>query len=173
MVRARHSVRNFEATPVEGDLIRNAVDLALRAPSVCNRQAWRVYALTSSDAIARALTAQNGNSGFGHQLQMLLVVACDLTRFLTIGERNQGWIDGGMFSMMLVLALHSHGLGTCCLNLSLDCQQDMRLREVVPIADHESPVMMIAVGHMPESLSVAQSRRRPVADVLTWVGETA
>ena len=171
-LRSRHSIRHFSSEPVSPDLIVEAVSLAQSTPSVCNRQGWKVYAINTPAAIARALAVQNGNDGFGHQLNTVLVVTCDLTRLLTIGERNQGWIDGGMFCMTLVLALHSRGLGTCCLNLSLDHEQDIELRKAVPIALHESPVMMIAVGHLPETLSVAQSARRPLAEVLTWVTDT-
>jgi nitroreductase len=156
-MHSRHSIRQFSNRTVSQDLVVECVSLAQRTPSVCNRQDWHVYAINEPDAITRALAVQNGNAGFGHQLNTVLAVTSDLTRLLTIGERNQGWIDGGMFCMSLVLALHSKGLGTCCLNLSLDYKQDIEFRKAVPISSHESPLMLIAVGHIPESLTVAQS----------------
>jgi nitroreductase len=83
-------------------------------------------------------------------------------------ERNEIWVDGGMFSMSLVYALHSLGLGTCCLNLCQNASEENRLRALVGITPHHSPVMMIAVGNIPETLSVAHSQRKLVKEVLTW-----
>src|SRR3546814_20513526 len=86
-----------------------AVELALHSPSVCNRQASYVYCLQSREIIDRALSLQNGNRGFGHEIPCLLILCTDLSAFDTAGERYQHWIDGGMFSMSLVWALHALG----------------------------------------------------------------
>ena len=97
---------------------------------------------------------------------MLLLVTTDLTQFVTVGERNQCWIDGGMFAASLVYALHSLGLGTCCLNCSNDMAADRSLRIAAGIPDSEAVITMIGVGHLPDRLAVAQSPRRQVQDVL-------
>ena len=49
---------------------------------------------------------------------MLLIIAMDLKAFVPAHERYQHWIDGGMFSMSIIYALHSLGLSSCCLNWS-------------------------------------------------------
>lgn len=158
----RHSLRDFSNTSVEMGVIKRAIELALKTPSVCNRQAWHVYYAHTREAIDRSLSFQNGNSGFGHEIQTLLIVTINLKAFDTAGERNQGWVDGGMFAMSIIYALHSLGVGSCCLNWSKTPSDDRRMRKAVPIAKHHSIVMMIGVGYPKDQVKVCASPRRPV-----------
>ena len=121
-----------------------------------------MYCLDSRSSIDMALRYQNGNSGFGHEIPCLLVVTADLRAFVGSGERNQHWIDGGMFSMSLVLAFHSIGLSTCCLNWSKGPADDLKFRIATGISKHHSIVMLIAVGYPRENIKVCASSRRPV-----------
>jgi nitroreductase len=140
--------------------------MAQKTPSVCNRQSSKVYVFSKAEDKQKVLSYQNGNRGFGDQASKVLIVTSNLEHFVSAGERNQCWVDGGMFSMSLVYALHSLGLGTCCLNWSVERQADQELRQVAGISDAEAVMMMIAVGHLPETLKVAQSPRKPLRDVL-------
>ena len=45
----RHSVREFAETPVTVEEIMNAVRVAMRTPSVCNRQPTRVHIITDAE----------------------------------------------------------------------------------------------------------------------------
>lgn len=58
-VERRISVRAFKPDPVAGEVVRDILELAARAPSGGNLQPWRVYAL-SGDPLAtfKALAAQ-------------------------------------------------------------------------------------------------------------------
>ncbi len=167
-VQHRHSIRNFASDPVDLGLIEKAVRLAQRAPSVCNRQAGRAHIYTDKARIAELLRFQSGNRGFGHVVPVLLVITADLQAFASPGERFQGWIDGGLFAMSLIFGLHAQGLGTCCLNWSVTMDVDKPMRKAADIADNELVIMMLAVGPLPETLSVAQSPRKPIEDVLVF-----
>ena len=169
---ARHSVRVFAPDAVSHELIERAVSIAQKAPSVCNRQAWRVYGLTDPEAIRSALTCQNGNAGFGDQIPCLLLVTCDNSVMLFNYERNQIWIDGGLFSMTLVYALQSVGLGSCCLNLCIPWSVEKRLGALYRLPPSERPIMMIAAGHLPERLFVARSQRKALSAALEWSDQT-
>lgn len=157
---ARHSIRQFAPRAVDLDLIRAAVAMAAHSPSVCNRQAGQVYVLDDPVIRAQALALQNGNRGFGHQAGTILVVTTRLDCFLTVGERYQPWIDGGLFAMSLIYALHSLGLGTCCLNWSVEPAADQALKAATGIPDDQCVIFLLAVGHLPERLRVTQSPRR-------------
>lgn len=163
---SRHSIRHFSDEEVDYSLIERAVYLASKTPTVCNRQSLRVYAYPDPEDRKRVLACQMGNSGFGDQIKVALVVTADSRTFFSVGERNQGWIDGGLFSMSLIYALHSLGLGSCCLNWSVEKENDKALRTVTGIPEAEMVIMMIGVGALPESLLVAQSPRRPVSELL-------
>jgi len=163
---SRYSVRQFSSEDVDLNLIQEAVVMAQKTPSVCNRQSAKVYVFSREEDKQKVLSYQNGNRGFGEQINKVLIITSDLQHFTTAGERNQCWIDGGMFSMSLVYALHSLGLGSCCLNWSVQHYVDRELRRVAGIPDSEAVMMMIGVGHLPEKLKVAQSPRKDLSEVL-------
>ncbi|VEP13842.1 conserved hypothetical protein [Hyella patelloides LEGE 07179] len=164
--QSRYSIRHFAPDEVDIQLIEQAVRMAQKTPSVCNRQSSQVYVFSKDEDKRKVLSYQNGNRGFGEQVSKVLVVVSDLENFTKIGERNQCWIDGGMYAMSLVYALHSLGLGTCCLNWSVERYVDRAFKKATGIKDSESVIMMIAVGHLPEELNVAQSPRKNVHEVL-------
>lgn len=164
---SRFSVRDFDSKAVSSEDIEKAISLALNTPSVCNRQASFVYSLNTRAEIDRALSLQNGNRGFGHEIPCLLILCTDLSAFDTAGERYQHWIDGGMFSMSIIWALHSLGLASCCLNWSKGPLDDMNLRKLIKIKGEHTVLMMLAVGAPRENLKVCYSARRPVGDFYT------
>jgi len=161
---SRHSVRDFDAEPVSQTVLDHAVELAINTPSVCNRQAWNVRYFHAPETID-VLRFQNGNSGFGDKVPAVALITVDARMFAGPGERNQGWIDGGLFAMSLVWALHGLGLDTCMLNMSLRNSQVDDLRKAIGLQDHELVIMMIAVGHGREGHRVTRSPRRTVAEV--------
>jgi len=163
--RSRYSIRNFTPETVDSGLIEKAVGIAQKTPSVCNRQTSRVHILRGAKK-GRILEIQMGSRGFGECIDVVLVMTSDRRAFTTVGERNQCWVDSGMFAMSVIYALHSLGLGTCCLNWSLTSDRDQQARQVFSIDDSEAISMIIAVGHIPETLKVAASPRLPVAEVM-------
>jgi len=163
---SRHSIRNFAPGEVDPELVRSAVRMAQRAPSVCNRQSAKVYVLRDEEEKRQALALQGGNRGFGDQADVVMIVTSDVTHFVSPGERNQCWIDGGLFAMSLVYALHSLGLGTCCLNWAKRRHVDRELKAATGIPESEAVIMMLAVGRLPDSLHVAQSPRKRLEEVL-------
>ena len=165
-MEARHSVRQYADRPVDPIQIENAVRAAHQSPSSCNRQTCKVYAFTDKAAIARVLSFQSGHRGFGEQLGGLAVITTDIRHWGTVGERNQGWVDGGMFAMTLALGLHAEGLGACMLNWSETRDVDTAMRAHVGIPDHELVITMLGFGHMPDRFKVPRSQRKPLDEVL-------
>ena len=161
---SRFSVRDFDSKEISNEDVERAIKLALKSPSVCNRRASFVYCIYSRAKIDSALSLQNGNRGFGHQIPCLLILCSDISAFDTHGERYQQWIDGGMFSMSIVWALHSLGIGSCCLNWSKGPLDDVKLRRLMNIKDEHTILMMLAVGLPREDLKACYSARLPVAD---------
>jgi nitroreductase len=163
---ARHSVRQYADRPVDPAVIARAVRAAQQAPSVCNRQACRVYAFTEAGDKARVLSYQSGNRGFGHEIGVVMVVTANMAHMNLIGERYQHWIDGGLFAMTLALAYHAQGLGTCMLNWSVTKEIDQAMRRCVGIPDNEAVITMMGAGHLKDEFRVPRSQRKPIEDVL-------
>lgn len=163
---SRYSIRTFDNGEVSIDLIKKAVKIAQKTPSVCNRQSSRVY-VYDDEMKNKVLKYQNGNAGFGEDASKILIVTQELMDFRGVIERNQCFIDGGMYAMTLIYALHSLGVGTCPLNLSITNDVEKKLKKVAGIGDSEVPIMMIAVGNLPDVLMVAASPRRDPEKVIS------
>lgn len=165
-IQTRSSIRDYAQTPISETEIAEVVNIASATPSVCNRQGVRVHATTDPSVIKAALGYQNGNRSFGEAVPGLFIVTTDLTIFANSSERNQAFIDGGLFSMTLMLALHAHGFGSCPLNWSASYRQDRALRAAVTIPEHEVVIMMISFGKLTADYKAAGSRRYPIDHVL-------
>lgn len=168
---SRMSVRDYTDEVISTEVVKRAIKLASKTPSVCNRQAWHVYHIDQPSQIQRCLSVQNGNSGFSNVIHNLFLVAVNLKAFTHAGERHQHWIDGGMFAMSLVYAFHSLGIATCCLNWSKGPLGDLKLRGLHPIKSEHSIVMMIAAGVPKDRLVVCESPRGPVHQYYTHIDE--
>lgn len=165
VVYGRRSVREFTADPVRDEDIRAAVQIAMQAPSVCNRQAARVHLFEDPKAIKAALDIQGGFGGYQMPPRLLLVTS-DLTAFLFAAERNQPFIDGGLFMMNLLLGLQQMGLGSCSLNTAMNAERENAIRKILGIPDTEVFIAFVATGHYDGSILTPQSRRIPVDEVL-------
>lgn len=164
----RHAVREFASTPVTIEEIRQAVDLARTAPSVCNRQPARIHVTCNQEVIERALRIQGGFSGYPTPPALILVTA-DNQAFLFPTERNEGFVDGGLFAMQLLMSLESEGLAACPLNTMMSTKNENITRELMQVPDNEFLVMYIAVGHFPETLNLCRSTRLPVSMIMSTV----
>lgn len=168
LVSSRYSIRNFSGEKVSDEDVRQAITLAQKSPSVCNRQSSRVYIVSNLSQKNALLRLQTGNRGFGEFADKILIVTTDLSCFHGSQERNQCFIDGGLFAMSLLYAIHNRGIGACCLNWSASRSQDYSLRELKIIEASENVIMLIAVGHLPKNVTVARSMRRPLDEIIRW-----
>jgi nitroreductase len=163
----RRSIREFTSEPVSDADIRAAVRIAMQAPSVCNRQSWRVRVFDDQVRMQAALDLQGGFRGYAMPPRLLLVTS-DLTAFLMAVERNQPFIDGGLFLMMLMLGLEQMGLGSCPLNTAMSKDREDSIRKILKIPDSEVFIAFLAVGHYEATVLVPKSTRIPVNEVLQY-----
>lgn len=164
-LKCRHSVRNFSSVPVDDELIFKAIDFSRNTPSVCNRQGWFVHYFNDKLKIKELLSFQNGNAGFTDSIDKLLIVTCT-TKAFTRYEHNQLFIDGGLYSMNVMLSLHALGLGSCPLNTCMPWLAENRIKNRAGIDKDERLIMMIAVGNLLDEFSVAQSEKYPVENII-------
>lgn len=158
--RSRHSVRNFSDEEIPIQRLIDSIDLAQSAPSACNRQSTRVHIITNKTDISNILAIQNGNRGFGHLANKLLIITYFVPNYGSVKERNLGYIDTGFFSMNLLYALHYNQIAACTLNWCDSPKDNVSLRSIVHIEENEKVSILIACGNAPEhSFKVAMSRR--------------
>ncbi|HOW51075.1 MAG TPA: nitroreductase family protein [bacterium] len=163
---SRHSIRNFSDAEVEVESIKKAISLARNAPSSCNRQSPRAYIIQDKELIGKVLSLQNGNRGFGHLANKLVVVTAEQGVYNSIKERHSAWIDGGMFAMNLLYALHFHRIGACTLNCYFSPSAEDRVRALCGIPRSEVLVVIIALGAVPEKFRIPLSKRLSVDEIM-------
>lgn len=165
---SRASIRAFEPGKIpDSSIVERCIQNAMQSPSVCNRQTWRTH-LFQGEQIAPLLALQNGNRGFGHTVPILILVTVDMRFFCGAEERFQPWIEGGIFSMALMLALHASGLASVPLNWSVKNSTDRKMREISDIPDHERSIMFIGCGYPQDSSTAAKSARRLASEIMRW-----
>lgn len=168
LFQTRRSVRDFADQEVDEALLLRAAELAGSSPSVCNRSPWRLRYYRGSEA-QEVLEYQNGNGGFRSTVPAAALVSVELGWFAGPRERNQAFIEGGIFATSLMLALHGSGLDTCMLNLSQTTEEADRLRRAIGMPASEAPIMMLAIGYGREGHRVARSPRRSMEEIVRHI----
>lgn len=166
---SRYSLREFSNQIVDESEIKKAIKLAMKTPSVCNRQEWHIYHTSDEDVKQTALSYQSGNKPFGKNIPNLLIVTTDLNAFFSSNERYQNWIDGGLISMSIIYALHSLGIASCPLNWSQFPSVDIAFRKKIKIKSNHNIIMFIAAGYPKESNQVCSSDRKNVDDIYSKI----
>jgi nitroreductase len=162
---SRHSLRNFVGKVKDEDIFA-AIEIAQNSPSACNRQPTRVHVVGSQDLKSGILELQGGNRGFGHLADKVLIVSVELFGYRGISERNGLFVDGGLFAMNLIYALHSYKIGTCALNWSCSPEKDILLRDIIQIPKSQTVIMMIACGGVPDNFKLTYSKRNGTKTVV-------
>ena len=164
-VKSRFSVRDFDESDLSIEKIKLAVNIAKHAPSVCNRQSWKANVYTQNEQILKLLKLQGGNNGFTENINKLVIVTTN-TKSFTIMESNQVFIDGGIFSMNLVLAFHSLSIGACCLNTCFPYTKEKMVKKTAEIPENERLIMMIGIGNLKDTYKVAISNKKDLQEVI-------
>ncbi len=163
----RHSVRDYAKDKVDHDKVKNALSIASKTPSVCNRQPWHVYLTYDIELINKLLDLQHGIRNMANNVSGLIVV-CSNNNYLAAGrERNQGFSDAGMYSMSLLYALEYENIAACPLNANFSLQTDKKIRKIMNIPKNQNVVMFITIGEFKSSYEVPVSQRDPLENYLT------
>lgn len=160
LLYSRHSIRYFSNEPVSKELIEKALTLAQRTPSACNRQGWLTHVFTGEKSI-ELIKWQGGSRGFEDEIKYSILVTANLKAFLSY-EIHQAYVDGGLYAMNLINALHALGLGTIPLSCGFDNKKLKTLAQF-GIPENEVPILIIGTGHMMPEFNVALSERKDIS----------
>jgi nitroreductase len=165
-VRSRHSIRNFTETRIDLENIKRAVELANHCPSACNRQSSKVYLINMQQDVDAILKIQQGVLATADKIHQLLVVTSNRNYFFTSGERNQLFVDGGIFLESLLLSLHNEQVGSCTLHWSLNNHHDKEISSILGLSKSEKVIALIAIGNIENDFKVPFSHRKEIDELL-------
>jgi len=154
---SRFAIRDFSNIPVDISEIYKAIEMSQKTPSACNRQPWHVY-IYKGEKKKQILEWQHGSMGFGDEIDTALLVCCNTESYF-MGESTLPYVDGGLYAMTLIYALHSLGLGTIPLTMGLMPSKLKEIYKIGNIHENEVPVLLIGVGNLKDSFNVALSHR--------------
>ncbi len=167
---SRHSVREFLSKPVEEADIKKAVETAVLSPSACNRQMCKVYYVSDKVKAKKIIEKGQGFGGFEKDTINPIVITFDVNANYFVGERNQGWFNAGLFSMNLVNALHSQGIGSCFCQFGNSSKDEEEIKSLLGIPKSERIAVLIAAGYYCDKCMIPYSPRKGLEDVFRIVG---
>jgi len=161
---SRHTSRHYEGV-VDIGRVKAAVQLAMTAPSACNRQFVKVYCVSNHETRDKLLSLQNGNRGFGSDADKLLVITADLSGNRWAEERNDIYTNAGIFAMNLCYALHYNKVSHCILNWSVSPENDTAAHRLLHVPDNEVMILILFCGNAPDKFMIAMSPRKSIDDI--------
>src|SRR5690606_15486267 len=135
-----------------------------------NRQAAKVKLIEDKNKIQEILKIQGGFNGFIESVNQLLILTIDRQYFYTVGERNQFYIDGGIYLMNLLYSLHIYEIAACPANWGKDIESENELNKIVQIPKSEKIMCLIPIGRANATIATTLSYRRSAEEVLTVIG---
>lgn len=192
LMRTRHSVRDYDPTPVPAEIIAACIEAAGTAPSGANQQPWHFVAISDPAMKAKVRDAAEAeerrfyDGGGGDEwLAALEPIGTDASKpHLTIapwlivifaarwGVRNGEKVKHyyvpesvGIATGMLITALHQAGLS--CLTHTPNPMKF--LNDLCGRPDNEKPVMILAVGHPAAAATVpaVAKKKKPLSEIMT------
>lgn len=160
LLYSRHSIRYFKDQQPSKESLEQALELASRTPSACNRQAWHTHIYFGDDA-HELLQMQGGCNGFSDDIPCCVVVTADMKGFLS-HEPFQCFIDGGLYAQNLINALHFVGLGAIPLSCGFFSSQLLDIQKRYDIPKNEVMIVIIGTGITYDEMKIAVSARKSV-----------
>ena len=168
-VKTRHSVRNFNKKKLERKDIEYCIKSAILSPSACNRQMIKIYYIADERKKKELEKLIMGLSGFNKENVNLFVITFDISAFTFYGERNQGYLNAGLFSMNLVNAMHFRGIGSCFLQWGNTNREETKIKQLLSIPKNERIAIVIGAGYYTDKNLIAKSARKKIEEIYTKI----
>lgn len=165
-VASRHSTRRYTNCKVADEVLDEAVHLAMLSPSACNRQMVRLHVIDDPQGKRLLYDTLHGTGGVDYENCRIGLITYDSRSLEFYGERNQGYLNAGLFAMTLVYALHWKGVGACLLQFGNTAAEERALIRNLGIPDYERAAVGISLGYLEPCDVVPASVRRNVTEVL-------
>lgn len=162
LVKQRRSVRWFDNRAVDRDLIDKAILAANQSPSACNRQPYEFRVFDEPELVNKISSIPMGTKGYASNIPVFVVLVGNLDAYFDERDRHVIYVDASLSAMSFMLALETLGLSSCAINWPDIESKERQMAQLLGLADHQRPIMCLAVGHPDYSGKVAYSEKRPL-----------
>jgi nitroreductase len=156
ILRDRRSIRKYKEEIIDEQIIEQLKEAALRSPSSRGINPWRFLFITDREKLEVLSRAKKSGSGFLKGAALGVVI-------LAQDERSDVWIeDCSIASIILQLAGHSLGLGSCWIQIRNRMHNDSQssedyIRKALDLPEGSKVECMIAFGY-PDEIKEPHSR---------------
>jgi nitroreductase len=119
-----------------------------------------VHLIENKILIDTILELQGGLKGYSANLSQLIVLTSDRNFFYSAGERYQLYIDGGIYLMNLLYALHFYGIVACPAHWGMPYQADIKMTDLLNLKNSEQIISLIAIGVPTNEFNTTLSLRK-------------
>ena len=98
-----------------------------------------------------------------------MIVVSDRNFFYSVGERNQLYVDGGIFSMNLLYALHYYRIAACPAHWGHNNDKDKEIMRELSLSKSEKVICFIPIGIPKDRFKTTLSLRRANNEILKVV----
>lgn len=158
LVNVRSSVRFFNGEIISESDVLEALEIAHKSPSSCNRQSYRLIRIPK-EKIPKVLDIQGGANGYVDNIHNLFAIGFDNESYQGVGDRHSGYIDSSIFGTTLMYAFASLGYQTLILNWSKPYKKSLELRKAIKMKDSINISFFLAVGNIDSNTTVPYSNR--------------
>ena len=148
ILKKRRSVRTFREGRIERSTLERLVELALWAPSSCNRQTVQ-FRFIDDPKLIRRVAKGAFDQPVLHQPITLAIVCIDLDRYRTVTLENNlaPYLDAGLAMQNFLLAASESGICSCVIAGRLD---QKLIRKVLDLPGSWTVTALVALGFSDE-----------------------
>ena len=166
LVLSRQSCRDFNDKPLDSEVVYKIAEQAALAPSACNSQPWKMYAVTNQAGVRKTAEALglNGHNKFLSGAKAFIVVAekqATLKPGVRFDRNHFVKYDIGELLAYITLTAESMGVSSCIIGM---VDQNL-ITDAVGLADGELCNVAVALGY--SNIPVREKKRKPLAETIT------
>jgi nitroreductase len=169
LAQRRRSVRWFKDTPVQDEIIDQAIKIASLSPSACNRQPYRFVVVREPVNLNLVRELPMGVAGFADNLPVMVAIVGRLRAYSNSRDRHLIYIDGGLAAMSFMFALETLGLSSCPINWPDIKWREQQATKLMMLDPDERIVMWVGVGYADEEGLVPASTKLDVEQIRTFL----
>lgn len=164
-MKSRHSIRSFKKEQVDEWDIREALKLAQRAPSACNRQPSKVYWTTDCETVRKMNHLIPGNKGFEEAIPNWAIITTERS-FFNRSEYFQWYVNGGIFAAYFTEGLHANKIGSCIFQIPIEWENAPLIRKLAKVPDSEAIIAAVGFGYANDNTKILSAARRTTDEIM-------
>lgn len=161
----RRSIRAYEGTPIDKEVLDSLLNAALEAPSAGNVQPYRIYVITDLN-MREELARASLNQWFIAEAPINLVFTVNIDEaYSAYGERGVSLysiLDVGAAIENLMLLATSYGLGTCWIGAF----DEEEVSKLLNLPSNERPISIVTLGY--PRIERKRPKKKTIREVVVW-----